>query len=98
MANCRQACPYNTLYGCKVKEYYAICPLTNMTKPITEYKMTNADRIRAMSDEELAEFLRSGPVPSHICFICGNTVPECNDNACRRAFLYWLQQPTEVDE
>ena len=57
MANCRQACPYNTLYGCKVKEYNAICPLTNMAKPITEYKMTNADRIRAMSDEALAEFL-----------------------------------------
>ena len=57
MDNCGQACPYNTLYGCKVKEYNAICPLTNMAKPITEYKMTNADRIRAMSDEELAEFL-----------------------------------------
>ena len=57
MDNCRQACQYNTLYGCKVKEYNAICPLTNMAKPITEYKMTNADRIRSMSDEELAEFL-----------------------------------------
>ena len=57
MANCRQACPYNTLDGCKVKEYNAICPLTNMATPITEYKMTNADRIRAMSDEELAKFL-----------------------------------------
>ena len=58
MANCRQACPYNTLDGCKVKEYNAICPLTNMAKPITEYKMTNADRIRSMSDEELANVLR----------------------------------------
>ena len=52
MANCRQACPYNTLDGCKVKEYNAICPLTNMETPVTEYRMTNADRIRAMSDEE----------------------------------------------
>ena len=57
MANCRQACPYNTLDGCKVKEYNAICPLTNMAKPITEYKMTNADRIRDMRDEDLADFL-----------------------------------------
>ena len=57
MDNCRQACPYNTLDGCKVKEYNAICPLTNMAKPITEYKMTNADRIRAMTDEDLADFL-----------------------------------------
>ena len=36
MDNCRQACPYNTLDGCKVKEYSAICPLTNMATPITE--------------------------------------------------------------
>lgn len=52
MANCGQACPYNTLDGCKVKEYNAICPLTNMAIPVTEYRMTNADRIRSMSDEE----------------------------------------------
>ena len=57
MTNYRQACQYDTLGGCKVKEYNAICPLTNMVTPITEYKMTNADRIRSMSDEELAEFL-----------------------------------------
>ena len=55
MGNCGQACPYNTIGGCKVKEYNAICPLYNMATPITEYKMTHADRIRAMSDEELAE-------------------------------------------
>ena len=53
MDNCRQACPYNTLDGCKVKEYSAICPLTNMATPITEYRMTNADRIRSMTDDEL---------------------------------------------
>ena len=58
MANCRQACQYNTLYGCKAKEYNAICPLTNMVTPITEYKMTNADRIRTMSIDELNDFLR----------------------------------------
>ena len=57
MANCRQACQYNTLYGCKAKEYNAICPLTNMATSITEYKMTNADRIRAMSIAELNDFL-----------------------------------------
>ena len=55
MDNCRQACPYNTLDGCKVKEYSAICPLTNIATPITEYRMTNADRIRQMSDFELAK-------------------------------------------
>lgn len=58
MTNCRNACQYNTLDGCKVKEYNAICPLTNMVTPITEYKMTNADHIRAMSIDELNDFLR----------------------------------------
>lgn len=57
MAICRQACPYNTLDGCKVKEYGGICQLTNTVQSITEYRMTNADRIRSMSDEELSEFL-----------------------------------------
>ena len=58
MAICRQACPYNTLDGCKVKEYGGFCQLTNTAQPITEYRMTNADRIRSMSDEELANVLR----------------------------------------
>ena len=88
MANCTQACPYNTLYGCKVKEYYAICPLTNMTKPITEYKMTNADRIRAMSDGELKEF------------ICSNS--QCKfckfERWGRCELLEWLQHPCEGGE
>ena len=57
MAICRLAGPYNTLDGCKVKAYGGVCPLTNTAQPITEYRMTNADRIRSMSDEELAEFL-----------------------------------------
>ena len=54
MAICRQACPYNTFDGCKVKKYGGVCQLTNTAQPITEYRMTNADRIRSMSDEELA--------------------------------------------
>ena len=57
MAICRQACPYNTLDGCKVKEYGGVCQLTNTVQPITEYRMTNADRIRSMSDDELAMLL-----------------------------------------
>ena len=57
MAICRQACLYNTLDGCKVKEYGGVCQITNTAQPITEYRITNADRIRSMNDKELAEFL-----------------------------------------
>ena len=70
MAICRLACPYNTLDGCKVKAYGGVCPLTNTAQPFTEYKMTNADRIRSMNDEELAAFLcnfRSYDADEYIC-------------------------------
>ena len=89
MANCRQACPYNTLDGCKVKEYNAICPLTNMAKPITEYKMTNADRIRAMSDEELAKIIER----ELGCPATGDCEKMSKD--CKACWLDWLQQPAE---
>ena len=99
MANCRQACPYNTLDGCKVKEYNAICPLTNMAKPITEYKMTNADRIRAMSDEELVGFIRViymseecplGTLECETCFL-----KEACTGICCGKEIEWLQKPAE---
>ena len=89
MDNCRQACPYNTLDGCKVKEYNAICPLTNMAKPITEYKMTNADRIRAMSDEELAKIIER----ELGCPVTGDCEKMSKD--CKACWLDWLQQPAE---
>ena len=54
---------------------------------------TNADRIRAMTDDELAELLadddRACP-PKH---------PNCKKyvNSCKGCFLEWLQQPAEVE-
>lgn len=84
MAICRQACPYNTLDGCKVKEYGGVCQLTNTAQPITEYRMTNADRIRSMNDEELAMCLYE------IGYEEGWDEP--------KYALEWLRQPAEVSE
>ena len=61
--------------------------------------MTNADRIRAMSDEKLAEFISRieigdfGPLVygKTFCDLCSGQY-ECDD--CR---LWWLQQPAEED-
>ena len=88
MAICRQACPYNTLDGCKVKEYGGICQLTNTVQPITEYRMTNADRIRSMNDEELKKFICS----MFKCEFCDFELGE------RCGLLNWLQMPAEDDE
>ena len=62
--------------------------------------MTNADRIRAMSDEELAGFLMKlmhnnvqcfgeGMFPYHPC-------PQ--EQNCKQCGLDWLQQPAEEDD
>ena len=61
--------------------------------------MSNADRIRAMSDEELSEFISRieigdfGPqvYGKTFCDMCKGLY-ECDD--CR---LWWLQQPAEED-
>lgn len=53
---CNQICDWNNPSDGCVKPRGGFCPMSNMgyqRKP-----QTNADRIRAMSDEELAEFLR----------------------------------------
>ena len=98
MAICRQACLYNTLDGCKVKEYGGICQLTNTAQPITEYRMTNADHIRSMSDEELAMFLcnfRSCDADEYICEGC-KAAQYCR--AGHTGTIDWLQQPAEEDD
>lgn len=90
MTICRQACRYNTLDGCKVKERAGVCPLTNIAPPITEYRMTNADRIRAMSDEELAEFIKKIKGRAELCKAIKN-----NDAFEKLCSAEWLKQPAE---
>ena len=94
MAKCTgKRCPMQV--GFKVNECnYKECPYR--TEPITR-----ADHIRAMTDEELVEFLRFGFVPITICDLCEKIVASesaCNDNSCRKALMKWLQQPAKGGE
>ena len=60
-------------------------PYLDYPKP---YKpMTNGDRIRSMTDEELAEFNISCPFIDE----------ECTMKGCYACILEWLKQPCEVD-
>ena len=53
---------------------------------------TNADRIRAMSDDELAEFLGE----YKFCDICVEGCADCTYHGdCDKRLLEWLQQPAE---
>ena len=68
---------------------------------ITMPTQTNADRLRAMSDEELADFLNIG-VEERFCRNleeCGIALDqECEIPAekCRQCALAWLQQPAQI--
>lgn len=57
---------------------------------MTEKTKTNADRIREMSDEELATLISGG---DHIC----DRIPEwvCKGAKCRDCCLAWLRSPVE---
>ena len=83
---CYQICKWNSNVGC-VKPYGVTCKLENV--PSTDKKATNADRIRAMSDEELAEVIAcpKGLFDRMDCF---------DDNRdCKHCALEWLQKPAE---
>lgn len=51
---------------------------------------TNADRIRAMSDEELAWFLCGVFDDGSAKFICGDTIPHYDEDK----IVDWLKSPT----
>lgn len=54
--------------------------------------MTNADRIRRMTDEELADMLSKGT------YICERTDVDCGDKGdfdCTACRLNWLRAPVE---
>lgn len=63
----------------------------NSDDPPTKYEpkpMTNADRIRSMTDEELAEFLTT----EDMCeLICSPAPPHC-DGQCKQKMLDWLKR------
>ena len=84
---CDQICKWNSNVGC-VKPYGVPCILENVSP--TDKKATNADRIRAMSDEELAECLEQLP-------ICKEKAQECikAEYRCGECLLEWLKQPAE---
>ena len=54
---------------------------------------TNADRIRAMRDEELVEFIKNIKVRAALCKAVGN-----NDAFEELCSAEWLQQPVEEDK
>ena len=80
-----------------MKKYIWEAPYQPQPKP--PKPMTNADRIRAMSDEELAKLLLSADQGNFTVDICSDEfcVTEEKDcpHDCTSAALKWLQQPVK---
>ena len=60
---------------------------------VIEGPMTNADRIRAMNDEELVEFIKNIKVRAALCKAVKN-----NDAFEELCSAEWLQMPAEEDD
>ena len=68
-------------------------------EPEGKKSQTNADRIRSMSDEELAEIIYNG-ISSDPCDYCKHNNLHCDGSQCKgkshtEVVVEWLQQPAE---
>ena len=64
------------------------CKIVEVSLTIVPEAKTNADRIRAMSDEELAQFLNTRGCPSE-------NHSNCFEMSCKHCWEKWLKQPAE---
>lgn len=92
MATC-QICKY----AGNPKEKYPCSDCKGYSKYEYEKPQTNADRIRAMSDEELAKYLFDVEQGNFTIDCCDDRFCDtqncCHD--CTKAAIKWLQQPAE---
>lgn len=99
-------CVYRTKDGrCKLHSTDGVVSYC-VDGPCADEVLTNADRIRAMSDEGLADFINrciSGEEAPDFC----RRLPECDADLetdtliplerCESCLLHWLRQPAEED-
>ena len=62
-------------------------------EPLTLEQSTNADRIRGMSDEELARWLVGATVCERVC----DEDEYCHGNECVKRVTRWLKQPAKEE-
>ena len=65
-----------------------------MKKLADHIYMTNADRFRSMTDEELAEKMSRGIISFH-CTMCEEELKTQCDAKCIEHCLNWLRQPAK---
>ena len=86
--SCKAENQYEIIIKTDSEEYYKATE--NFARKLIDHAkpLTNADRIRAMSDEELADIV--------VCPHTGNW-DLCRDG-CKKCRLEWLKQPAEENK
>jgi hypothetical protein len=99
----RKAKIYHSLtYAKDVVDAYeeSNCKIVEVSLAIVPEAKTNADRIRAMSDEELAVFLADKIDHGDCCdcrLECATYEGDKFEDSCHNAYYRWLKQPAEVE-
>lgn len=102
MTVCNQLCRWNDPSDGCIKPGRLPCEMSNLAKDTKV--LTNADRIRAMSDEELAAWLADDSWDCHNCSeherLSDNPLlrDERCDEKCAEHCLDWLRQPVKDGE
>lgn len=96
---CPYTCSYRTNSGyCGSTGGFERCQYRQLHQPNTvvgyvpPLKKTNADRIRAMTDEELAEFFHSNFRDAAWCDTSKFPENDCMEVPCLGCILDWLRQ------
>ena len=79
--------------GCENGSWSVLCSSCN-GRGVLRVPMTNADRIRNMSDDELAHFLLTEVSNEKCCGICHGS---CTGNDCINGIMQWLNSEVAED-
>lgn len=98
---------YETSISCKAcgQEHEQLAEWLTELKQRREAEITappkrNGDRIRNMTDEELAKLLYD--VDTNLCNFCAaqrtNTYYDCEEESCEKCVLAWLKQEVKTND
>lgn len=78
--------------------YLALCTvIPKLKKELLNRSMTNGDRIRAMSDEGLAEKMCGHAIDTICDIVCDGECCTGTEDGCIAKLLDWLKQPAEAE-
>lgn len=68
------------------------CGSENEMQTFRPRVVTNGDRIRSMTDEELAHVMQGK------CAYCAYTIARCTERECKDGVYEWLKQEVQEDD